>query len=147
MRGRGVLFGILTAVSVTGATLSWVLVQRGGAPAGAFRAALFVGRPLLELRAPAPDAEVPIGGVDVLVRFRDADVLPATFRCWLNGVDVTDQLTLGQNGAGGAVAPLREGENALRVEVFGRGWLVGRYYLDEAELRLHVRPPLHLDQA
>ncbi len=147
MPRRGLLFGVLLLLPVMGGTLALARAMRAGPILDAVGSALVLGPPLLDLRAPVPDAEVPVGGVDILVRFRDESVLADTFRCELNGEDVTDQLTLGLNGASGAVAPLRDGENRLRVEVFGRGWLDSRYYLDAIELRLRVRPPLHLDQA
>jgi hypothetical protein len=147
MGRRSRLFVLLLLLSVIASTLVWVRSLRSGPPLDALRSALFLGLPLLEVRAPTPEAEVPVGGIEVLVHFRDEGVLADTFRCTLNGVDVTDQLTLGLNGAVGAIAPLRDGENRLHLEVFGRGWLGDRYYLEAAELRIHVRPAIHLDQA
>jgi hypothetical protein len=108
----------------------------------------FGGRPLLELRAPDGRQVVPLGGIEVLVGFSDEfRVLPETFRCLLNNEDVTDSLTLGSNGAGGSLYGLLEGENRLRVEVFGRGWWPGRYLEDTREVIIRVAPLPNIDRA
>ena len=113
------------------------------------RAGLFTGPPLLDLRSPAQLAWRPLGQVEVLVRFPDEKrVRPETFRCLLNGVDVTHQLTVGANGAGGSIFPLAEGTNVLRVEVFGEGyWDPTTYHLHALERVLTARGPLALDRA
>ena len=108
--------------------------------------ALFLGGPLLELRSPGPEGWRPLGGLQVLVHFPRQDrVAPETFRCLLNGEDVTSQLSVGRNGAGGHVYPLREGRNELRVEVFGRGWWPERYFLDATRVEVRARAPLRFD--
>jgi hypothetical protein len=114
-----------------------------------WRAGLVTGPPLLEVRAPAELAWRPLGQVDVLVRFPDeARVRPETFRCLLNGVDVTAQLTVGSNGAGGSIFPLVVGRNTLRIEVFGEGyWDPSTYHQHRVELVLDARGPLTLDRA
>jgi len=105
-----------------------------------------LGRALLELRS-APPEVVPPGGVPVVVHFPyTSRVVADTFRCLLNGRDVTALLTVGGNGAGGSVFPLRVGENHLRVEVFGRGWWPGQLYEDAVEVVFRSRPPPPLDQ-
>jgi len=74
-------------------------------------------------------------------------VVSETFRCVLNGKDVTRLLTVGANGAAGAIFPLRVGENHLRIEVFGRGWWAGRLFEDRIDARFRSRPPPALDRA
>ena len=108
---------------------------------------VYVGTPLLELSTPLPDQELTRAGVEVLVRFNGSRVSPPSFRCLLNGRDVTDQLTVGENGAGGAVVGLAEGANQIRVEVFGRGWWRDRYFEDSRQVRVIVRPLPFIDRA
>ena len=121
-----------------------------GAGAG-LRAAerwLFLGRPLLEFRAPQAGQLVPVGRIEVIIGFPAAErVVLETFRCLLNDQDVTQQLTLGRNGAGGSVQGLLEGENRLRVEIFGRGWWPGRFLEDARELTFRVQPLPTMDRA
>ena len=144
-RGRG-LFGVILLACV-GAGLAAPLILRGTLAAHELRAAFFLGPPLLDVQAPEPGGWRQVGGVRVLVRFPNQDrVAPETFRCLLNGRDVTDQLTVGANGVAGSVAPLLEGENTLELDVFGRGWWGGRYYQDKARIRLDARVPMGLDQ-
>ena len=111
------------------------------------RIALF-GEPLVEVRAPASGQILPQGGVDVLVRFPKADrVARETFRCLLNGRDVTAQLTRAENGAAGSLIGAKEGVNRLRVEVFGRSAWLNRFLEDSVEVTFRVRPLLNLDRA
>jgi len=108
---------------------------------------LVLGRALLELRSGLP-ADVPPGGIAVAVYFPEPSrVVSETFRCVLNGRDVTSMLTVGANGAGGSVFPLRVGENHLRIEVFGQGWWSGRLFEDAIDVVFRSRPPPPLDQA
>jgi hypothetical protein len=110
--------------------------------------ALLFGQPLLEIRSPAPGQAVAQGGVEVIVRFPVAERTAAdTFRCLLNGRDVTPALTRGENGAAGSVIGAIEGENQLRVEVFGRPWWGGPWLEDAAEVRFSVRPTPTMDRA
>jgi cold shock CspA family protein len=141
------LFRNRVAIAVALALLAAPLVP--GVPELArttLRAAVF-GGPLLELRAPLRGQIVPEGGVDVFVSFRDAEqVAPGTFRCLLNGRDVTADLTQGRNGAVGSLIGALEGDNHLRVEVFGRsGWL-DRFVEDADEVSFRVRPLVNLDR-
>jgi hypothetical protein len=112
----------------------------------AVRAAL-LGGPLLELRSPLGGQIVAEGGVDVFVSFRDAErVAPGTFRCLLNGRDVTADLTQGRNGAVGSLIGAIEGDNHLRVEVFGRSAWLDRFVEDADEVSFRVRPLVNLDR-
>jgi hypothetical protein len=118
-----------------------------GAREGVTRALLF-GQPLLEIRSPAPGQAVAQGGVDIIVHFPVAERTASdTFRCLLNGRDVTTALTRGENGAAGSVIGAVEGENRLRVEVFGRPWFGGPWLEDAAEVRFRVRPTPTMDRA
>ncbi|MBW2416229.1 MAG: hypothetical protein JRG76_17150 [Deltaproteobacteria bacterium] len=73
-------------------------------------------------------------------------IAPGTFRCLLNGTDVTHQLTLGTHGAAGSVFPLREGENSLRVEVYARGLWLAQFFEDAVDIPFRVRGGLMLDR-
>ena len=130
--------GALAALALTGA----------GAGLRAAERWLFLGRPLLEFRAPQAGQVVPVGSIEVIVGFPAAErVVVETFRCLLNDRDVTQHLTLGRNGAGGSVQGLLEGENRLRVEIFGRGWWPGRFLEDARELSFRVQPLPTMDRA
>ena len=126
--------------------------QRFAATGGLARLSRFAG-PLMRLESPQRPAEgeagplVPMGGIPVLVRFpENGRAQPDTFRCLLNGNDVTHLLTVGSNGVAGTVYPLREGRNRLRFEVFGKPLWGGRFYRDSMELPISARP-LALDRA
>lgn len=109
---------------------------------------LYLGPGLLEVSAPEPGGWRPLGGVGVVVRFLSEErVVLETFRCFLNGRDVTDQLAVSARGAGGTVFPLLEGRNQLQVEVFGRGWWGARYYRQAVGVALEARGPLGMDRA
>ncbi len=130
--------GALAALALTGA----------GAGLRAAERWLFLGRPLLAFRAPQAGQVVPVGSIEVIVGFPAAErVVVETFRCLLNDRDVTQHLTLGRNGAGGSVQGLLEGENRLRVEIFGRGWWPGRFLEDARELTFRVQPLPTMDRA
>ncbi len=138
------IFGLILLL-VAGA----LVLERGLAPdLAAIRRSLFVGSPLLEVLTPDSGDQRPLGGIEVVVRFpREHRVAPETFRCLLNGEDVTDQLTVGRNGAGGSVYPLQEGTNTLRFEVFGRGWWATRYFEDSVEVDVRASGPIRFDMA
>jgi hypothetical protein len=110
------------------------------------------GPVLMEVVAPAPGAQIGVDGVELLVRFPSDDPLgesplAETFRALLNGADVTDSLTTGQNGAYGQVSGLLEGENVLRLEIFGRTpWRPGSLFEQAREVRIRMRPPPNLDR-
>ncbi len=130
--------GALTALVLTGADAGLWAAERW----------LLRGHPLLEFRAPKAGQVVPVGSVEVIIGFPAAErVVVETFRCLLNDQDVTQHLTLGRNGAGGSVQGLLEGENRLRVEIFGRGWWPGRFLEDARELTFRVQPLPTMDQA
>ena len=145
---RGIpIFGAILLAAAAG-TAGAVAGLRGGPRAEALRATIYLGPPLLRVREPQPEGYRLLGGADVLIEFSSQQrVAPETFRCLLNGRDVTDQLTVGRNGVAGSVAPLLEGPNTLRLEVFARSWWGGRYFQDSYELVLDARAPLSLDRA
>ena len=102
---------------------------------------------LLEVLSPTPGATVDLGGVELLVRFTPEGAASETFRVLLNGADVTDLLTTGENGAYGKLVGLLPGENVLRLEVFGRvPWAPASLFEQARELHIRMRPPLHIDQ-
>lgn len=100
----------------------------------------------LILESPERDQDVGASGVEVLVRFAPSDrVAPETFRCTLNGVDVTGLLTTGENGAAGHLYGLLDGDNVLRLEIFGRTWWSGDSLVEESrEVHLRLRRRLDL---
>jgi hypothetical protein len=137
------LFGALAAAGVVGLTLAVDPDLRGEAR----RMALF-GSPLLDLRAPLDGQWVAQGRVEIIVQFPAAERTSSqTFRCLLNGHDVTPDLTRAENGAAGSVLGAVEGENHLRVEVFGRPWWGGPFLEDAVERRFHVRALPAFDRA
>jgi hypothetical protein len=109
---------------------------------------LFIGLPLLEVSAPEPGQTLADGAVELFVDFPDEGrVAIETFRCLLNGNDVTPALTVGRNGAHGRLFGLTEGENRLRLEVFGLSRWTDRYVQDVEALGIHVRGHPGLDRA
>lgn len=144
---RLTVFGLAGAALVAGALGVFLITSRGNSLGESLRLGLFLGPPALEVRAPLAGELYAPGGVPVLVAFADAGrIAPGTLRCLLNGRDVTDQLTVGQNGAAGRVFPLHEGDNALRVEVYAQGPWSRRFFEDVVEREFRVRPALRLDQ-
>jgi hypothetical protein len=107
-----------------------------------------IGSPLLRLEAPRAGEVVGPTGLDVMVRFTDAArVAPETFRVLLNGADVTESFTTGENGSVGRLHSLLDGENRVRAEVFGRSRLVPWLLVEEAdEISVVHRRPLDLDR-
>ena len=115
-----------------------------GAVAWVFRADLerfaYLGPPLMRVDAPVHGLEVPVGSVDVSIEFAGGErVLVETFQCLLNGSDVTDSLTVGRNGAVGAIVGLREGDNRIRLRVFGRSLWTGTFVDEEHDFVVRVR--------
>jgi hypothetical protein len=105
------------------------------------------GPVLLEVLSPAAGATVDLRGIEVLVRFASEDAAPETFRALLNGADVSEQLTTGENGSYGKLLELLPGENVLRLEVFGRvPWNRDHLFEQSRELRIRMRPPTDLDR-
>ncbi len=108
----------------------------------------FFGKDLLVLESPEPGEVIGLTGVRVLVNLPvDGRVEPSTLRILLNGADVTKQLETARNGASGRLLGLLEGENVLRVEVFGRRpWLPAAWAEMAREVRVLYRPPLDADR-
>jgi hypothetical protein len=139
------IFGILLAAPLLiGAALL------AGVPSlrtAALQRLLFGGR-LIEVAVPRPAQVLGQGGIPVLIRFPKLErTAAASVRCLLNGVDVTERLTLGGNGAAGSLWARRDGRQTLRVEVFGQSWWGGPYFEDAVELSFEVRPNPSLDRA
>jgi len=148
MGKRPRIFGFSMLATAAVATFAVLALQGPAELRSQARWLLLAGRPLLELHAPRAGQLVSLGSIEVIVGFPAADrVVAETFRCLLNDHDVTEHLTLGQNGAGGSVYGLLEGENRLRVEVFGRSWWPGRFLEDARELSFRVQPLPAIDRA
>jgi hypothetical protein len=142
---------LLFALASVGIALGWVILApapRARAVRESARGWVYVGAPLMEVQAPPADLELPVGAVDLLVSFVGGSrVAVETFECWLNDENVTGTLTLGRNGAAGAIVGLHEGENRIRLRVFGRSWWGGEYVEEQRSLVVHVRPLAFLDIA
>ena len=105
------------------------------------------GPVLLEVVSPRPGATIGLDGIEVLVQFPQVDAASETFRALLNGADVTDLLTTGENGCYGRLLGLLPGDNVLRLEVFGRvPWSSDQLFEQSREVRVRMRPPQNLDQ-
>jgi len=105
------------------------------------------GPVLLEVVSPRPGATIGLDGIEVLVQFPRAEAASETFRALLNGADVTDLLTTGENGCYGKLLGLLPGDNVLRLEVFGRvPWSDDQLFEQSREVRVRMRPPQNLDQ-
>ncbi|MEE9281088.1 MAG: hypothetical protein V3V67_13020 [Myxococcota bacterium] len=135
---------LVTLLLLGAAALAWV---GEGTFAERARRLIFLGTPLIEVLRPTPGQQVPFAGVQVQIGFAGERVAVDTFRCLLNEQDVTHLLTLGSNGAAGSVFGLVEGENRLRIEVFGKSWWSARYVQDARTVVFHVRPFPNLDRA
>ena len=110
------------------------------------------GPVLMELVSPRPGTLVGIGGVELILRFpRDipgGGAVAETLRVLLNGADVTNTLTIGENGAYGLLPELLDGENVLRLEVSGRSpWRSHRLFEQVREVRVRHRPRLDWNRA
>ena len=105
------------------------------------------GPVLLEVVSPRPGATIGLDGIEVLVQFPQVEAASETFRALLNGADVTDLLTTGENGCYGKLLGLLPGDNTLRLEVFGRvPWSGDQLFEQSREVRVRMRPPQNLDQ-
>lgn len=148
MRFRRGIFGLLLPLCLAILTVWVARAHSGGGIENLIRHRIFLGGPLLEVHAPERGKVVPQGGIPVIVLFPERDrVIADTFRCLLNGHDVTAMLTVGENGAGGAVFPLLEGENLIRVGVFGPGREDGTFFEHVEEVSFQVRVAPYLDRA
>jgi hypothetical protein len=107
-------------------------------------ALLWSGSSVLELESPRVGEVVGTRGLEVVVRFPEIErVAPETFRVLLNGADVTEAFTTGENGAYGRLFALLDGENVLRVEVFAMPcWPPGLFFEHDREARIVHRRPL-----
>jgi hypothetical protein len=134
------------------ASLFAVIVVLLGASAWVYREELvrfaYVGPPLMRIQTPREALEVPVGAVDVSIEFPDRDrVAVETFECLLNGLDVTGSLTIGKNGAVGEIVGLREGDNRIRLRIFGRSFWSDRFVDEDRVFIVRVRPLPFLDLA
>ena len=144
---RRALFGLAGIAGIAGLLMGFLIASRGSPLEEALSRALVLGRPLLELRSPEAGSSHAPGSVPVVVNIRSSErVAEGSFRCVLNGRDVTHQLTLGSNGAAGRVYPLRAGQNSLRIEIYAQGLWTPRFYQDAIDVSFRVRPALRLDQ-
>jgi hypothetical protein len=142
------LFGVVALVTgglLIGAALA--LAGPGGAVERA-RRLVYVGGPLLVQLQRLPPGELTAGSVEILIGFAPGNRVAAdTFRCLLNGRDVTGELTLGRNGAVGTLRGLTEGPNRIRLEIFGRSWWADRFVEDHSELLVPVAGRPAIDRA
>lgn len=105
------------------------------------------GPVLMEVVSPAPGATIGLEGIELLVQFPGDAAAAETFRALLNGADVTDLLTTGENGCYGQLLGLLPGDNLLRLEIFGRApWSDRQLFEQSREVRVRMRPPQNLDQ-
>jgi len=108
----------------------------------------YVGPSLMRIQNPEDRSVVPVGAVDVQIDFPDRErVAIETFECVLNGLDVTDTLTIGRNGAVGEIVGLREGDNRILVRVFGKSFWSDRFVDEERVFIVRVRGAPFLDLA
>lgn len=106
------------------------------------------GGPLMELYLPVGDQQFSDGAIEVLVSFPFEDRAAVhTFRCLLNDEDVTRRLTRAANGAAGSLVIPRDGENRLRIEIFGPSRLTRQWLEDHLEVSFRIRPLPSLDRA
>ena len=142
------IFGILLLSALVAAATVLVITAGPGSLAERVQRVVYHGRPAVTVRVPVADQQVPVGSVEVLVSFaRGRRLAVGSFRCLLNGRDVTDRLTVGENGAIGSVAGLTEGPNALSFEIFAQSWWGGAYFEDRQTVHFRVRPMPQLDRA
>ena len=107
-------------------TRSWILtLLLALAVTAGLSVGLLHGPRLLVIHSPDVESRVGLGGVELLVRFSPGHAQVGTFRALLNGADVTEQLRVASNGAHGSLHGLLEGQNELRLEIFGVGLVAG----------------------
>lgn len=149
MANRLRIFGVVALVTGALASAAAVWMAGPGDLEQRTRRLAFIGAPLFEVRvASRPEAMLRTGAVEVFVGFAPGErVAWDTFRAELNGRDVTDELTLGRNGAHGKLLGLTEGANRLTLQIFGRSWWGGRFIEDQQVLTLRVAGHPDLDRA
>jgi hypothetical protein len=141
-------FGVVALVTGLLASAAAVWMTGPGEFGSRVRRLLFIGAPLFEVRIPERHDALRVGSIEVFVGFAPGDrVAWDTFRALLNGRDVTSELTLGRNGAHGTLVGLTEGQNQLRLQIFGRSCWGGRYIEDEQVVLLRVAGHPDLDRA
>lgn len=106
-----------------------------------------LGPRLVEITSPEPGGEVPNQALEVFVGFPHPErTLHETLEVRLNGADVTDAFEVAGNGAYGSVVRLVDGENELRVGVFGRSWWPGGRLVEHTRVvRFRVHRPIDAD--
>ena len=106
------------------------------------------GPGLVRILMPVAGEVVGLEGLELMARVpSDERVVPLSIRVYLNGADVTHQVTTGRNGAVGNVYGLLDGENVLRVEVDASSWWFDdRPYAAGREVRVFYRPRLDVDR-
>jgi len=149
MLNRLRLFAVVALVTGAVASAAAVWLDGPGGLQDRVRRLLFIGAPLFEVELPGQAAQPPHSGeVEIYVGFAPGGrVAWDTFRALLNGHDVTASMTLGRNGAHGKLLGLTEGQNQLRLQIFGRSWWGGEYVEDEQVLLLPVAGRPDLDRA
>ena len=106
-----------------------------------------LGPALLEVTAPQNGTVLGVEGLQVMVRFPYGDrTHEETFRVLLNGADVTDAFTTGDNGAFGELYAFLDGDNFLQVGVFGDSWWLGGRRVEHTRaVHFRVRHPIDLN--
>lgn len=113
------------------------------------------GPPALALVRPLEGERVGPAGLAVVVRFGDGQAVPETFRALLNGADVSRLFTRDGGEATAHLHGLLDGENTLRVEVFGPAAAAdcwpdllpeGTFREFHREVRVVLRRPLDVDR-
>lgn len=108
-----------------------------------------LGPRLVEITSPEPGGAVPSEALEVFVGFPHPDrTLHETLEVRLNGADVTDAFDVAGNGAYGSVVRVVDGENELRVGVFGRSWWPGGRIVEHTRVvRFRVHRAIDADWA
>ena len=142
------VFAVVVVSSLLTAFVSGLVWVGEGTLGERLRRLTLYGPPLVEVRLPRSGQQVAFGGIELLVDFPGRGrVAVESFRCILNNRDVTDLITVGRNGAVGSLYGLVEGENRLRIEVFGSSWWGSRYYEDTRTIVFRASPLPSLDRA
>jgi hypothetical protein len=108
-----------------------------------------LGPSLIAIHGPEPGAVLPNEAIEVFVHFPYADrTRHETLEVRLNGADVTDAFDIAGNGAYGSVVLVVDGDNELRVGVFGRSWWPGSRLVEHREVvRFRVRRSIETNWA